>query len=209
MIITKRKKTWDDIWKNYNGLNIFGRKLKREEYKALKKILNNIKLSKEAKIVELGCGSGSMLSFFRKLGYQNTIGIDIFESSLALCKRLFNLNKGKDVFLMDAFNIKFEDNSFDLVFSGGMIEHYKDPGKIVKNHCRISKSRVLIIQPDHESLLGKIKRIKQKIGLASWEDEYLYKHKDYIKIFSKFGFELEAKGGINFNETVWLLFKRK
>jgi len=209
MITKKRKKTWDDIWENYNGLNIFGRKLKKEEYKVLKNILNHIKLPKEAKIIELGCGSGSMLSFFRKLGYKNSIGVDIFESSLKLCKKLHNFQKGKDIFLMDASKINFQDESFDMVFSGGMIEHYKNPDNIVRNHCRISKSRVLIVQPNHQSLIGKLKRLKQKIGIASWEDEYLYKHEDYIKIFLKFGFELEDKGGINFNEIVWMLFQRK
>jgi hypothetical protein len=35
------EKSWDEIWKDFKGLNWFGRRLKKEQRKVLKKSLSN------------------------------------------------------------------------------------------------------------------------------------------------------------------------
>lgn len=120
------RKSWDEIWKNFKGLSLLGRILKRKQKKTLNKILKKIKLPKNAKIIDIGCGSGFTLAFFRELGYKNSIGIDLSRNSLALCNKFFGFKNGKDVFLMDARNINFSDNSFDLVFFDGLLENFED-----------------------------------------------------------------------------------
>lgn len=204
-----KKRNWGDIWQEYRGLNWLGRRLKKMEYKGLKKILIYANLPKKSKIIDLGCGSGSVVRFFRRLGYKNSIGLDFYPSSIKLCQKLYSFKENKDVFLGDAKKTDFPDRNFDLVFSEGMLEHFLDCRSIVQEHCRIAKKYVLLFQPNHESFFGKMKRYKEKIGFPSWENEHTYLKKDYLKLFSKFGFELKESGGINLNEVLWLLFKRK
>jgi len=201
------ERNWDEIWKDFKGLNWFGRRLKKEERKVLKKILEEIKLPKEAKVIDVGCGSGFTLSFFREFGYKNSIGIDNSKNSLKVCEKFFNFKKGKDIFFMNARNIKFPDNSFDLVFSDGLLEHFEDFTDIAKEFCRISKSWILLFQPNQTSFFGKIRRFEENFIRVSWEKEYLYKKENYVKVFYKFGFKLVNSGEINFNEVMWLLFK--
>jgi SAM-dependent methyltransferase len=202
------EKSWNEIWRDFKGLNWFGRRLKKEQRKVLKKILDEIKLPRNAKITDVGCGSGFTLALFREFGYKNCIGIDYSKNSLFLCKKLFDFKNGKDVFLMDARDIKFSNNSFDLVFSEGLLEHFEDFLPIAEEFCRISKSWILLFQPNPASLVGWGKRFVEKVK-ASWAKEYFYRKEDYIKVFSKFGFDLISSGGINFNELMWLLFKRR
>jgi ubiquinone/menaquinone biosynthesis C-methylase UbiE len=199
---------WNEIWKDFKGLNWLGRRLKSEEEKVLKKVLEEIKLPKKAKIIDIGCGSGFTLSFFRRLGYNNSIGIDSSKNSLIIANKLFNFKNGRDVFLMDAKSIKFPDNSFDLVFSEGLLEHFKNFTIVVKEFCRVSKTWILLFQPNQVSVYGRLKRFLENFMKVSWEKEYPYRKIDYVKAFSEFGFKLVDSGGINFNELMWLLFKR-
>ncbi len=203
-------KTWDNIWRDYKGLNFLGRRLERAWVKTLAKILHQIEAAKDAKIIDVGCGRGSTLQMFRKLGYFNSVGIDISENALMRCTRLFTFKEGKDVFLMDARSVDFPDASFNLVFSDGMLEHFETPPlDIVSEFCRISNKYVLLLQPNQTSLFGRTKWLWQELGRASWQKEYRYSEQDYVTMLQKFGAKLLDSGNINFKEHMWLLFENE
>lgn len=201
---------WDDIWGRFEGISLFGRRLKREQAKALAKILNEIKLPEDSKIIDVGCGTGATLVMLRNLGYFNSIGIDTSQNALETSARLFGFEKGKDTLSMDARNIKFLDNSFDLVFSDGLLEHFENPPlDIVGELCRISKKWILLFQPNQTSLFGRVKWLYQKLGKASWAKEYPYSKRDYVAMFAKFRFSLAGFGSINLHEVMWLLLSKE
>ena len=202
-------KTWDDIWVGYEP-NFLARRVKQAQVKTLTKIVNKVVLPKESEIIDIGCGSGSTLAMFRNLGYFKSIGIDISPHSLELCSHLFGFEKGKDIFLMNARNIEFPDNSFDIVFSDGMLEHFeKPPLDIVNEFCRLSRKWILLFQPNQTSLFGRVKWLWQKAGRASWEKEYHYSKSDYISMLGQFGVSLTDSGSFNLNEFMWLLFSKE
>jgi len=196
-------KEWNDIWENFDDINWFGRRFKKEQKKALEKVLGKIHLPRNPKILDVGCGSGYTLSFFRQLGYKNSIGVDKSPKTLKVCKRLFNFIEKKDVFNKDILKDKI--GKFDLIFSDGLLEHYKPMTSLVKGMCSISNKWILLFQPNQTSFFS---RIKYRFGSKQWEKEYFYTKEDYIKEFKKFGFKLEYDGNLNFNEEMILLFKR-
>ena len=199
-------KTWNDIWVGYKP-NFLARRLERAQAKTLTKIVNKVELPKDSKIIDIGCGSGSTLAMFRNLGYSNSIGIDVSQNALETCDRLFGFEQGKDTFLMDARSLEFPDNSFDLVFSGGMLEHFEEPPlDMVAEFCRVSKKWVLLVQPNPTSLFGRVRWLWQEIGRASWEKEFHYSKQDYLTMLVKFGLSLVDSGSINLQENMWLLF---
>lgn len=203
-------KTWDDIWRKRKGFNFLARRLTRERANNLVRILSKIELPKDSKIIDIGCGSGSCLAIFRNLGYSHSIGIDVSQNALEACNRLFSFEEGKDTFLMDVRRVEFPDNSFDLVFSQGMLEHLQEPPlDMVGEFCRIARKWVLLFQPNQTSLFGRVKWLWQKIGRASWEKEYHYSKQDYLSMLAKFGFSLVASGNINLQEEIWLLFTKE
>lgn len=200
--------SWDDVWAGGGKLNFLGRKLKKEEKKRLADIMFRYLPGRTSKILDVGCGTGSMLKAFRDLGYKEAIGIDNSLHSIRLCERV-GLQEGRDVSLMDAAKLSYGENEFNMVFSEGLLEHFKDPVPIVGEMCRVSKRFVLLFQPNARSVVDRLKSFKEKRFGAKWQKEYHYTSSDYENMFLEHGFVLAESGKINFGELVWLLFEAK
>ncbi|RLJ02603.1 MAG: hypothetical protein DRP11_02845 [Candidatus Aenigmatarchaeota archaeon] len=188
------KKTWDDVWREGESLNIFGRRLRREQAKAIKKFLpKNVK-----NVLDVGCGLGRTMDVFMECGL-DVVGIDVSPTSIKICK-----SKGLNVFLMDGSKTDFENRSFDLVFSDGLLEHFEDFEPFVKEWCRIADRYVMLTQPNHFSVLGRILKSLNRHTVK----EYSYRIIDFERVFKKNNFKLLKRGSYNFNEQWVLLFER-
>jgi len=193
-------KSWDRVWKNYEGANIFGRFMYRMTKREFEKSFRMFIPKKSTSIIEIGCGSGVTLKIIRMLGYRKSIGIDPSENSMRLCKKLgFRLNR--DVFQMDASRWKEKK---DVVFSHGMLEHfsYDDMKGLAKEFARISKRFIIIVQPNPHALISYF------IQKDEWEWERPYDANTYIKVFESLGFNCIYQSTINFREQYYLIFER-
>lgn len=79
--------------------------------------------------------------------------------------------------------------SFDLVFSVGVIEHFKDPIPIIKEQTRVlKKGGFLIIDvPQKYNLYTIVKHMRMKLRIFpfGWETEYSVSDlKEIVKIFN-------------------------
>lgn len=107
-------------------------------------------LPKKSKVLEVGFGSGYMLSLMAKEGWE-VHGIDNNPFSLKFAKTLFRDKKVKGkLSLADGFKIPYQNNSFDLVFNSGVLEHftYKKQEEMLKEMLRVSKKYILIAVPN-------------------------------------------------------------
>src|SRR3954469_24056010 len=91
-------------------------------------------LHRDEKVLEIGCGTGWDLLQFVKHG-AIARGIDITEEHLRLARQ--RLAGKTDIRLADARNIPFPDNSFDYVYSHGVLHHSDEPEKIVWEIMRV------------------------------------------------------------------------
>jgi ubiquinone/menaquinone biosynthesis C-methylase UbiE len=210
---------WSKDWTEFKETTFFGRFLRSAQKKTMEKVFSEINIDSSAKVVDVGCGSGITLKFLKDF-FKNSIGVDNSKESIELCKKLFGFEEGKDVFLMDANKTKFSNDQFDLVFSDGLLEHFQDPTSLIREMCRISGKWVLLFQPDRKSMINKVKQLASSIALnfktkgrfhaeaATWKSEYNYTLFHYKEWFEKFNFNLVNHGGLNFNESMWLLFKK-
>jgi SAM-dependent methyltransferase len=85
-------------------------------------------------VLEIGCGTGCDLLQFAKYGAVAT-GIDITERHLDLAQR--RLNGGARLFKADGRDLPFPDNSFDYVYSHGVIHHSDEPERIATEILRV------------------------------------------------------------------------
>lgn len=75
------------------------------------------------KVLEIGCGAGSDLAEFARNGAQVT-GIDITDTAIQLTQqRLMVEELAGHAQKYDGHSLPFEDDSFDLVFSCGVLHH--------------------------------------------------------------------------------------
>lgn len=75
---------------------------------------------KTASLIDLGCGSGYILQFLKKNGFQNLYGIDISEEQIKKAKQ-----KGLNTEVKDIFDLlETENKKYDIVFALDFIEHF-------------------------------------------------------------------------------------
>jgi ubiquinone/menaquinone biosynthesis C-methylase UbiE len=91
------------------------------------------------RVLELGCGAGSDLLRFAKAGARTT-GIDLSPRSASLAKtRLRLYNCQGNVLIADAEQLPFKADSFDLVYSWGVLHHTPDTQQAIKEVYRVTK----------------------------------------------------------------------
>lgn len=94
---------------------------------------------KNKKVLEIGCGLGCMLINWAR---NNSIctGVDLNPTSVEQTKKRFELNGLKaDIRLEDANKLPFEDNSFDYVWSWGVLHHSPNLELSIKELFRVLK----------------------------------------------------------------------
>jgi len=77
--------------------------------------------NKNARILDLGCGTGHFLYFLDKKGYKNYYGVDLSEEEINFCKE----NVTKNVEAMDGFDFLKKNRKFDLIVLNDVLEHIK------------------------------------------------------------------------------------
>ena len=93
--------------------------------------------AKNLSVLEIGCGIGTDGAQFAKAG-ANYTGIDLTEAAVDLAKQRFELFQLPGTFrVADAEHLDFPDNSFDLVYSHGVLHHTPDTAAAVREIHRV------------------------------------------------------------------------
>jgi SAM-dependent methyltransferase len=93
--------------------------------------------AKGLRVLEIGCGLGTDGAQFALAGADYT-GIDLTEAAIELAKRRFELFKLPGTLrTADAENLDFADESFDLVYSHGVLHHTPDIAAAVREIHRV------------------------------------------------------------------------
>ena len=88
------------------------------------------------KVLEIGCGTGCDLLQFAKHGALAT-GVDITEKHLELARQ--RVGKMAEVVKSDMRQLPFASESFDYVYSHGVIHHSDEPAKVASEILRVLK----------------------------------------------------------------------
>jgi len=92
-------------------------------------------LDRNIRILEVGCNRGKQLEILREMGFTNFTGIDINRKALKIARgEHFDVRQGA------ISDIPFADNSFDMVFTSGVLIHIPPevlPGAM-EEMCRVS-----------------------------------------------------------------------
>ncbi|MBI3653903.1 MAG: class I SAM-dependent methyltransferase [Acidobacteria bacterium] len=90
-------------------------------------------------VLEIGCGLGTDAINFARAGAHYT-GVDLTERSIELVQRRFDFENLKgELRTADAENLPFADNTFDLVYSHGVLHHTPDTERAINEAHRVLK----------------------------------------------------------------------
>jgi 2-polyprenyl-3-methyl-5-hydroxy-6-metoxy-1,4-benzoquinol methylase len=122
-----------------------------------------LRYKKMGRILDIGCGDGSLLKFLKDSGWQ-TYGVE-FQDSSSLYAR--------DVLGLDVFSGRFEEaiypeDSFDVITLFHVLEHLSNPsGTLKKARSLLHKDGFLLIEvPNFHSFEAKIFRSKW-VGISA------------------------------------------
>jgi SAM-dependent methyltransferase len=89
------------------------------------------------RVLEVGCGLGTDGAQFARAGADYT-GVDLTEAAIELARRRFELFELPGTFrTADAENLDFPSESFDLVYSHGVLHHTPDTERAVREVHRV------------------------------------------------------------------------
>src|SRR4030095_1012047 len=89
------------------------------------------------RVLEIGCGLGTDGAQFAKAGADYT-GIDLTEAAVELARQRFQLSTLRGTFQVgDAEKLDFPDNTFDVVYSHGVLHHTPDIQSAIREIHRV------------------------------------------------------------------------
>lgn len=105
-------------------------------YEIIKKII-----TPGSKVLEIGCAKGKFLKLLTDGGF-DAFGIDISDDAVEESKRNSGCTK---VTKEDFVQNNFDDNFFDAIYLGHVLEHFKNPSEVVSECKRALRPNGLLI----------------------------------------------------------------
>jgi ubiquinone/menaquinone biosynthesis C-methylase UbiE len=123
-----------------------------------------------ARLLEVGCGMGTDLLQFARNGAR-CVGIDLTPRSVEIMRHRFNLYGAEgDFMISDGERLPFRDESFDVVYSNGVLHHTPDTaGAIREVHRVLRPGGVAKVMLYHRNSLNYWVEIVLRRGLLGAE----------------------------------------
>lgn len=116
-------------------------------------------ISSGDKVLEIGFAPGKQLSYVASEYGADVTGLDYSEFGSATAKKLFEaLNLEATILCESIFETSLRDETFDVVYSIGVVEHFKDPTEIIQKHVYLLKpgGKAIIAIPNYGGIYGRI-----------------------------------------------------
>jgi 2-polyprenyl-3-methyl-5-hydroxy-6-metoxy-1,4-benzoquinol methylase len=145
---------------------------------------------KPARVIDIGCGLGEVLSVFKENGWDCT-GVDFNEFVIDYAKKNFRLK----IIKQDIFDMTVQ-SQYDLVMLWGVIEHVYEPGLLLqKCNSLLSKDGLLLIEvPSADSLLVRYCEVTGEEAYRTFESArhiMLFSQRSLLEMCAKNGFRCE------------------
>jgi ubiquinone/menaquinone biosynthesis C-methylase UbiE len=102
------------------------------------------RFTKDKTVLDIACGTGYGSSYLKEKGAKTVVGGDISSECLEFARKNYNA-QGLNFVWLDAVNLPFPDEHFDVVVSFETIEHIRDYRKFLAECKRVLKKDGLLI----------------------------------------------------------------
>lgn len=168
---------------HYNSTNVIERWIWQKKKKIIQGMLNDL-IYKD--IIDIGCGDGGLFKLVRD--NCNYTGIDISPTQITYFKKklAFLKNNRPKLLRVDAANLPFNENSFDVALVCDVLEHVLDPVLVMKEVKRVvKKGGFVIFNIPNEELLQLVRLFTFRFPLRSPDHLYSLSVDDIKQYFPK------------------------
>jgi ubiquinone/menaquinone biosynthesis C-methylase UbiE len=158
-------------------------------------------------VLDLGCGYGRVaIKLIEKA--RKVVGIDISKENILYAEELYKMGKDLQFYEMDAANLSFQDNSYDMTIciQNGISAFKIDPLLLIKEALRVTKIGGIILFSSYSSkfwndrlnwfkiqskygLIGEIDFDRTKDGIIVCKDGFIattFSEKNFLDLASNF-----------------------
>ena len=161
------------MWKNFKKEEYFQQ---TTEYLKERFEKNNIKVEGLNNVLDDGCGGGRYTLALKALGCKKVTGIDISPNSVDLAKKMNPYSEDEVSFIQGSvLELPFRNESFDFVFSNGVLHHTMSTEKGLGEIYRVMKPNAkcwLYLYGGKETLFWDIVDFSRKL-LADVPQNYV------------------------------------
>jgi methionine biosynthesis protein MetW len=181
---------------------------------------SNLKLNSDKKILDIGCGRGTLAHF---IDFDiDFYGVDISENAIFEANKIYIDAKQIN---LDADEIPYDNNFFDIAIALDVLEHVYDPLAVIKKIFRVLKSdgKFILSTPNilYEKYLKDFVHTRNFPKTSADQLPYdgghihFFTYKDIYQLLEKSGFKVTAIGpytdrfDFEFKEsTVWVMAEK-
>lgn len=171
-----------------------------------------VQKGQDKKVLDYCCGDGDISISLAKQGFE-VVGIDISGVSIENCRRAAiqeNVSDKTTFDVMDAENMEFDDDSFDLIVCSGVL-HHLDLTKAFPELARVLKpnGEIICIEPLAYNPLIQLYRKRTPHLRTEWEAEHILTLADLDLARKYFGqvevkfFHLATLAAVPFRNIPW------
>jgi len=130
------------------------------------------------RVLEVGAGAATVSHMLARKSSGAFVALDILPEAMSVARRAMSNGRAATVQLLvaDVCRAPLPDASFDLVFSQGLLEHFRDPGEILAAQVRLLKPGGMLVVnvPQKFNLFTLYKRWQMRRGEwpPGWETEF-------------------------------------
>lgn len=118
-------------------------------------------IPKNSLILEVGSGTGAILSLLKQEGYKNCFGIDIDFERIQFANQI---TKSSNSFVANGQSLPFSNETFDIVFCHYLLLWVHNPQKIVNDMERVAKRGGKIMffaEPDYHTPIKRLPELEK------------------------------------------------
>jgi len=155
--------------------------LKRMYRRILRRAFKNNKFP--SSVLDVGCAYGFLLDVARELGATRTVGLDVSEEAERIV-----LSKGHH-FVRGFFEDAKLNESFDLVYMGDVLEHFREPHRVMEKLRLVthSGSAVIVTTVNFDSFMARFFKDRWRL-LSPPEHLFFWTKRSLWLLFRYYGF---------------------
>ncbi len=199
------KRHWDRFWERAGSA--------REVYSNEGRVAFRIAMSSPVegmRVLEVGAGSGRDGIELASLGAE-VVSLDYSMPSLGVIGAQIGPGERVTLCCGDAFSLPFEEDTFDIVFHQGLLEHFRNPDDLIAENRRVLKPGgiLLVDVPQRFHYYTVIKHLLMAVGawFAGWETEFTVRELE--RLLERHSFSVVTSYGEWLNPPIWYRMLRK
>ncbi len=198
---SSEKKHWDDFWSSSPGLE----GVYANDGRVVAFLCSRLDV-RGLRVLEVGAGTGRDSADLAARGAE-VWTLDYSEQSLRILSEVSVSGAGETLRIVagDARALPFRDQSFDVVFHQGLLEHFRDPLVLLRENQRVlgSGGHLLVDVPQRYHSYTLMKHALMAAGkwFAGWETEF--SAEELSSLMREAGFDVVGSYGENLFPPVW------